>query len=313
MRGTRPPRGPRFSDTHSRLCLHRLSRAAAHHGRAVEHRITLDRRANLQFAQGLMRAFAGAVIFGLPILMTQEMWSLPFHMSSPGLALLIALLCPFLVALSWHVGFEPTFSLTEDALDALVAWLVGFLAAAIVLFLLGELERGDGLREALGKVSLQAVPGSIGALLAQSQFGEAEAGARMRGGREEYFSELFIMAVGALFLGFNVAPTEEVLIIAQRLGGASTLLLVVATLLVMHALVYWASFRGQPADRLRAPWWSMFARFTVVGYAISIALCTFLLWVFGRLDGMPPPAAMAPVVVLAFPAAVGAAAARLLL
>jgi len=280
----------------------------------VEHRLTLDRHTNLKFAQGLMRALAGAVIFGLPILMTQEMWSLPFHMSSLRLALLIALLFPFLVALSWHVGFEPTFSLTEDALDALVAWLVGFLAAAIVLFLLGELERGDGLREALGKVSLQAVPGSIGALLAQSQFGEAEeGGARIRGGREEYFSELFIMAVGALFLGFSVAPTEEVLIIAQRLGGAHTLWLAVATLLVMHALVYGAAFRGQPADRLRAPWWSMFARFTVVGYAIAIALCAFLLWVFGRLDGLPPPAAMAPVVVLAFPAAIGAAAARLLL
>jgi len=279
----------------------------------LEHRIALDRRANLQFAQGLMRAFAGAVIFGLPILMTQEMWSLPLHMSPLRLALLIALFFPFLVALSWHVGFEPTFSLTDDALDALVAFLVGFVASGVVLLLLGQLEPDEGLREFLGKVALQAVPASIGALLAQSQFGQVEADARMRGGREAYFSELFIMAVGALFLAFNVAPTEEVLIISQRLGGLLTLLLLLATLLTMHALVYGAAFRGQPLDHVHAPWWSVFARFTVVGYAIAIVLCGFLLWTFGRLDGMPVPVAMAAVVVLAFPAAVGAASARLLL
>ncbi len=279
----------------------------------MEHRIALDRRANLQFAQGLMRAFAGAVIFGLPILMTQEMWSLPLHMSSLRLALLIALFFPFLVALSWHVGFEETFSLTDDALDALVAFLVGFVASGVVLLLLGQLEPDEGVREFLGKVSLQAVPAGIGALLAQSQFGQVDADARMRGGREEYFSELFIMAVGALFLAFNVAPTEEVLIISQRLGGALTLLLALATLLTMHALVYGAAFRGQPGDHAHAPWWSVFARYTVVGYAISILLCAFLLWTFGRLDGMPVPVAMAAVVVLAFPAAVGAASARLVL
>lgn len=279
----------------------------------MEHRIALDRRANLKFAQGLMRAFAGAVIFGLPILMTQEMWSLPLHMSSLRLALLIALFFPFLVALSWHVGFEETFSLTDDALDALVAFLVGFVASGVVLLLLGQLEPDEGVREFLGKVSLQAVPAGIGALLAQSQFGQVDADARMRGGREEYFSELFIMAVGALFLAFNVAPTEEVLIISQRLGGALTLLLALATLLTMHALVYGAAFRGQPGDHAHAPWWSVFARYTVVGYAISILLCAFLLWTFGRLDGMPVPVAMAAVVVLAFPAAVGAASARLVL
>ena len=279
----------------------------------MEHRIALDRRANLQFAQGLMRAFAGAVIFGLPILMTQEMWSLPLDMSPLRLALLIALFFPFLVALSWHVGFEETFSLTDDALDALVAFLVGFVASGVVLLLLGQLEPDEGLREFLGKVSLQAVPAGIGALLAQSQFGQVDAEARMRGGREEYFSELFIMAVGALFLAFNVAPTEEVLIISQRLGGALTLLLALITLLTMHALVYGAAFRGQPLDHVHAPWWSVFARFTVVGYAISILLCAFLLWTFGRLDGMPLPVAMAAVVVLAFPAALGAASARLVL
>lgn len=279
----------------------------------MESRIVADRRANLAFAQGLTRAFAGAVIFGIPLLMTMEMWWLAFHMSAVRLAVLIALFFPFLVALSWHVGFEPTFSLVDDVLDALVAYLVGFVASLLVLLLLGALGPGEGLREFLGKVSLQAVPASIGALLSQSQLGQAEAEAQVRGGREGYFSELFIMAVGALFLAFNVAPTEEILIIALRLGGAQVLLLAVATVVVMHAFVYSADFRGQPPDHHKAPVWSVFLRFTVVGYAIALALSAFLLWTFGRLDGSSLPVAVATVAVLAFPAAVGAAAARLIL
>jgi putative integral membrane protein (TIGR02587 family) len=279
----------------------------------MRHLVATDRRANLQFAQGLTRAFAGAVIFGLPLLMTMEMWWLAFEMSALRLALLIALFFPFLVALSWHVGFEPTFSVADDALDALVAYLVGVVASAVVLFLLGALRPGEGLREFVGKVSLQAVPASIGALLSQSQLGQSESGARMRGGRETYASELFIMAVGALFLAFNVAPTEEVLMIAQRLDGAQSLLLALATLATMHAFVYGAAFRGQPLDHVHARWPSVFARFTVVGYAIALALSGYLLWSFGRLDGMPVAEAMAAVVVLAFPAAIGAAAARLIL
>ncbi|TFZ05861.1 TIGR02587 family membrane protein [Ramlibacter henchirensis] len=274
----------------------------------------VDRRANLHFAHGLTRAFAGAVIFGIPLLMTMEMWWLGFHMSPVRLALLIALFFPFLVALSWHVGFEPTFSLKDDVLDALVAYLVGFVASLLVLWLLGALRPGEGLREVVGKVSLQAVPASIGALLSQSQLGHAEAGQQMRGGREDsYFSELFIMAVGGLFLAFNVAPTEEILMIALRLGGAQALLLALVTLAATHAFVYGAEFRGQPPDHQQAPWWSVFARFTVVGYALALLLSAFLLWTFGRLDGLALPVALSTVVVLAFPAAIGAAAARLIL
>ncbi|WP_332816344.1 TIGR02587 family membrane protein [Ramlibacter sp.] len=271
------------------------------------------RNPDLQFAEGLARAFAGAVIFGLPLLMTMEMWWLGFQMSAGRLALLTALFFPFLVALSWHAGFEPTFSWKDDLLDALVAYGVAFIASALLLAMLGALSAGDGLRAGLGKVCLQAVPASIGALLAQSLLGESPAEAAVRGGQEGYFSELFIMAVGALFLAFNVAPTGEVQIISLQLDEWQALLLVAATLAVMHAFVYGANFRGRPRKHPRVPWWSLFGRFTVVGYAIALLLSAYLLWSFGRLEGLCAAGALKQAVVLGLPAAVGAAAARLIL
>ena len=274
---------------------------------------TTHARADAQFAQGLARAFAGAVIFGLPLLMTMEMWWLAFTMQPTRLAVLVALFLPLLVALSWHVGFEPTFDWKEDILDALVAFAVGTATAVVVLSLLGALTTEMGPREWVGKVSLQAVPGSIGALLAQSTLGEAGAGSDVRGGRTTYFSELFIMAIGALFLAFNVAPTEEVLLIALQMSEAQALVLALASLAVMHAFVYSVAFRGRPQEHGQAPWWSLLARFTVVGYAIALLLAGFLLWAFGRLDGLLRGATARMVVVLGFPASVGAAASRLML
>lgn len=269
--------------------------------------------AHRHFLMGLARAIAGAIIFALPLLMTMEMWWLGMAMQGWKLALLLTLFFPFLVVLSWHVGFEPTFSWRDDVVDALVAFAVAFAASALVLGLLGELRGGMSPREVIGKIALQAVPASIGALLAQSQFGEEAAGQDARGGAASYASDLFIMAVGALFLAFNLAPTEEMLMIAAGLTGWGAALLVLVSVAVMHTFVYSVAFRGRPDEHRHASGWSLLARFTVVGYALTFLVSLYMLWSFGRLDGLAPAAALQAAAVLGFPAAIGAAAARLIL
>jgi uncharacterized membrane protein len=56
-----------------------------------------------------------------------------------------------------------------------------------------------------------------------------------------------------------------------------------------------------------------FVRLTLPGYAIVLVVCAYVLWTFGRLEGLPPLAALHLVLILGFPAALGAAAARLVL
>jgi putative integral membrane protein (TIGR02587 family) len=270
-------------------------------------------RRNIDFLRGLARAFAGAIIFALPLLMTMEMWFLGFSMDTWRLALFLVLFFPVLVALSWHIGFEDTFSWRDDVVDALVAYAVGFCSAGLILLVLGVLDSTDSPREIVGKVSLQAVPASIGALLAQTQFGEekAEGAARRLGPR--YASELFIMGVGALFLAFNLAPTEEMLALAFRMTQVHALLLVALSLALMHAFVYGVAFHGRPGGHERTPAWNLFLRFTIAGYAIALLLGAYILWSFGRLDGVSLLVAVKAVTVVGFPAGIGAAAARLIL
>ena len=272
-----------------------------------------EAKRNRHFLVGLARAFAGAVIFALPLLMTMEMWWLGFTMPSTKLALLLVLFFPFLVALSWHVGFEPTFSLRDDVVDALVAFAVGFVSSALVLWLVGQLDASMSMREVVGKISLQAVPASMGALLAQAQFGDRDATQVPRGGEAHYWSELFLMAVGALFLSLNLAPTDEIWMIASGLPTWGSAVLIVVTVLAMHAFVYAVAFRGRPEDHENAPAWSVFLRFTITGYAVVFLVSTYILWSYGRVDGMALAPALQTIAVMAFPAAIGAAAARLIL
>lgn len=268
---------------------------------------------NRAFAVDLARAFGGAIVFSLPMLMTMEMWELGFSIPPPRLALLLLFTVPLLVGLSHYIGFEETFGWKDDIVDAFVAYAVGFCAAAPVLLLFGVITTATAPAEIVGKVALQAVPASIGALLTQSEFSGGGNGARRKEHREEtYGSELFFMSAGAVFLSLNVAPTEEMILISYQMTPWHGLALALVSLTLMHAFVYSVEFRGQSLVPAGTPAWSVFLRYTVVGYAICLAISAYVLWTFGRYDGLSYEM-MAVTVVLAFPAAIGAAVARLIL
>jgi putative integral membrane protein (TIGR02587 family) len=119
------------------------------------------------------------------------------------------------------------------------------------------------------------------------------------------------MTAGALFFAFNVAPTEEMVLIGYKMTPWHALLLLVVSLLIMHAIVYTVGFKGQEpgADGF----WPLFFQFSVVGYAIALAVSLGVLWIFGRLHGLGLEVLVMTVIVLGFPAALGAALSRLIL
>jgi putative integral membrane protein (TIGR02587 family) len=265
------------------------------------------------FGVSLARAFAGAIIFALPLLMTMEMWALGFYMDPLRLALFLGLMFPLLAALAYYAGFEESVSWQHLVLSACVAHAVAFVAAAAGLALLGVLRPGMSIEEIVGKVALQAIPASIGAMLARSQLGEREEQKDEERRRDTYHGELFLATVGALFLAFNVAPTEEVVLIATMMTGWHALAVVGVSLAIMHAFVYAVEFRGQASVRPELSVWSEFLRLTVVAYALALLVCLYVLWSFGRSDGLALGELLMQTVVLGFPAAIGAAAARLIL
>ena len=271
----------------------------------------MPQSSGLKLAISVSRAFGGALVFSLPMLMTMELWDLGFTMERSRLVLLLGASFPLMMFLSHYSGFESTWGWKEDLRDVLIAYGVAIVTATLVLLAFGVLHFGMGASEFLGKVAIQAVPGTLGALLARSQFGKES-----RDDEEDdtLLGELGVMAAGALFLSLNVAPTEEMSLIAYKMTAYHTLALVPVTLLIMHGFVYASEFTQR--DRLHTTTLAAltaFLRFTVTGYALSLLVAAYLLWTFGHFDGLSFDQIVRVTIVLGLPAAVGAAAARLIL
>jgi putative integral membrane protein (TIGR02587 family) len=268
------------------------------------------------FLIGISRAFGGAIFFSLPLLMTMEMWSLGFSMDRLRLAMFMTLMIPLLITLDHYAGFEETVRWSEDVLDGFVGYGVGIVSSAVILLLLNVIDSSQPLSEIIGKICLQAVPAAFGAVLASSQLAhdsEEEKQDEERRRAAGYGAQIFFMMVGAVFLSFNVAPTEEVVLIAAMITPWRGVAIVLISLLMMHGFVYAVSFRGTPVTGEERTEVGLFLRFTMVGYATALLISAYVLWTFGRFEGLGMQAALLQSIVLAFPASLGAAAARLIL
>jgi putative integral membrane protein (TIGR02587 family) len=264
---------------------------------------------------GLGRAIGGSIIFSLPMMMTMEMWWIGFYISPMRLACLILFSLPLFYRISTMIGFRRSKTLWDNVIDVLVSYAVAFLTTGIVLSALGVIQWNMDPGSAYSILLLQAVPGSLGALLARnivSEGSKSEDDAQEKEGRN-YKDDLTILATGALFLAFNLAPTEEMVLLSYKMTTWHALVLLLLTLIVMHAFAV-ASSRCSPTQLSSWPiHWRIFVRITSSGYLIAFLISFFMLWVFESLADKSFYNAVKGIIVLGFPAGIGAAASRMIL
>jgi putative integral membrane protein (TIGR02587 family) len=264
------------------------------------------------FLTSLGRASAGSIIFALPMLMTMEMWWLGFTMSPLRMLVFLTVSVPLLIGLSFFGGFKNAVTLGDHVADVFIAILVSAITATLCLWLFGLIDETTSTREIVGKIIIETVPGAIGAMLARSQLGEKSSDADEEALESSYPGELFVMGIGALFLSLNVAPTEEMILIAYKTTVLQQIVIVLVSVAIMHLFVYWANFRGGSTME-DTGFLAVLLRYTITGYMIVIGVSLAMLWFFGRMDGISLPEILSTAVVLAFPGCIGAAAARLIL
>ncbi|MFC3126495.1 TIGR02587 family membrane protein [Pseudoroseomonas globiformis] len=261
----------------------------------------------------LGRAAAGAGVFALPILMTMEMWELGSATYPVRLALFLCLSVPLLTGLAMLTGSDADEGWKGALREAFLALFVGAVVSVLVLTLCNVIDWArEDVHAINGKVALQTVTAAMGAVLARAQFGEEGGRQQRRKERAGYPAALFLMAAGALYLAFNLAPTEEMVLIAYMMTPWHAIALTLFSVILLHAFVYEVGFYGED-DRRQGGFWDLFLRYSIVGYAVTFLVCGYILWTFGRLDGLGLSAALTAIIVLAFPGALGGAAARLVL
>ena len=259
-----------------------------------------------------VRGFAGAVLFSFPMLMTMEMWSLGVSIEPVRLMLFIAVHLLLLVGMASYARHDDAIVTTRDGVDAFAAYGVGVLAAGTVLLLFGVVEPGMSTDAIARTIMIQAAPAAFGAMVAHLELDEPQA----RIGSEHphgLASSAFLMAVGALYLCSSLASTEEMMLIAHKMSPWQIAALMVFSLVMMLLFDEYAAEedlgRATASDRAA---WPVSLAMTSIGYIVALAISLYILWTFGRTDGLPFGQLLKEMIVLGFPAALGAGAARLL-
>ena len=265
-----------------------------------------------------VRAFSGAYLFGMPMLYTMEMWWLGTTIETPRLIALLILAFLVNLGLATIAGFkrESTFrSRVDQATDAVAVGLVG---SAMVLAVLNQIQIHEPLDSLLGKLIVQAVPLSIGAMVANAVFSGGALSqpkpAEERSTWGELLKDIGATAAGALFLSFAIAPTEEIRMIAGDLHTVHVVGLVLLSLVASYAIVFASGFdpqRRHPARQhaLQGP-----VGETALAYVVSLVVAATVLFVLPGLgSGDSALSVVTQTLVMGLPACVGGAAGRIAL
>jgi putative integral membrane protein (TIGR02587 family) len=258
----------------------------------------------------IVRGFAGAVLFSFPMLMTMEMWSLVVALEPMRLMLFVAVHLTLFAGMASYGRDDRAFMTRRDVVDALAAYGVGVLAAALVLFLFGIIKPGMSGSAISRTIAIQAAPSGFGAMVGYLELDEPAARIGSAHPRN-LANSAFLMAVGALYLCSSLASTEEMMLIAHKMTNWQVIGLSAFSLVMMQLFDEYAveEERGSAAGRGR---WSLSIAMTCIGYAIALSISLYILWTFGRTDGLALTPLIKEITVLGFPAALGAGAARLL-
>jgi putative integral membrane protein (TIGR02587 family) len=268
------------------------------------------RKIAIGYARGLM----GGMLVGVPVMMTMEMWWEGFFVPAWRLVLLYCVNFVVLLILQHFSGLTHKKTAGAQARAAVVAYGIGIVASLVVLFALGVLHGDLQLRELAGKLLLQSVPMSIGASVAMSEFGEAHRVAEERRAHAGYFGTLGMALAGAMLFGFGISGTEELLTIADQLTAFRAILLLLLSLLQVHAIVYAVDFKQRPEDAGTRKHKLEVVREGLSTYALSLAAGAYLLWTFRTIgSGLGIVPAVYAVIALGFVTSLGAAAAELLI
>jgi putative integral membrane protein (TIGR02587 family) len=262
------------------------------------------------------RGVAGGLLFSLPLLYTMEVWWAGFTSHPFRLAVYVAATFTLLLGYNYFLGLRRDTCFSEVVIDSVEELGLGLLVALFILWLLGRVTFGMPLEEVAGKVVIEAMTVAVGVSVGTAQLGagggEEDKGVGGGRGSMGFGGQLVITLCGAVLFAANVAPTEEIVMIAVEVSAWRLLGLALLSLSLGALILYYSEFAGSQ-QHVRFDRHHDVLVGTVITYAIALAASAAILLFFGRFDGQALATCVAQTVVLGLAATLGASAGRLLL
>jgi putative integral membrane protein (TIGR02587 family) len=274
-------------------------------------------------------------MFSLPLLYTMEVWWVGFNAHPWRLAAYVSATFVLLLGYNRFAGLRHDAGMTEVLIESVEEMGIGFIIAAVALYLLGRVTFEMPLNEITGQVVIEAMTVAIGVSVGTAQLGgggesdlgegdpgdDGEAGRAKAGGRagraggapELHFGGQMLLAFcGATLFAANVAPTEEIVVIAVEISWVRLVGLALVSLLLAALILHYSEFTGA-REFVHHEGFGAAVAGSVSTYAVALVTSGLILWFFGRFDGVTLYTSLAQIVVLGVAATLGASAGRLLL
>ena len=280
----------------------------------------------------LVRAACGGLLFGIPLLYTVEMWWIGEHTSSVQTLVVLGLIFVPVLVLNRTGGFRSTkdVRLGDAVKDTVEAVALGVILVTGVLVLLREIRPDTPLRVGLAKVVYESLPFCLGIGVAthflsggrtddderddDERDDEGGDGGDDEGGGDSgvnpTVADIGASVIGAVFVAFNIAPTDEIPMIHAQVSAVWLLGFVAVSLLASYGIVFVAGFTDQGGRHAQSGPLQHPMTETILSYVVALVCAGLMLVLFQRAEG-PWQTTLGRVVVLGLPAAIGGAAGRL--
>lgn len=274
------------------------------------------------------RGVAGGLLFSVPLLYTMEVWWTGFTVHSETMIAYLLMTFVLLLGYNRYAGMHHDATFQEVAIDSIEEMGIGLVVAATVLYLLGRIDFQMPVSEIVGKIVIEAMTVAIGVSVGTAQLGGGDGnsdrddeegasgddgpGRNSQAEKHRIAGNLVLATCGAILFASNVAPTEEVRLIAVETPVWKLLCLAAFSILMAALTLFYIEF--VKADPL-APGgrrWTVVSQLSVT-YAIALLASALMLWFFQRFNGTSLGVGLAQTVVLAFPGVLGASAGKLLI
>ncbi|MBH8553625.1 TIGR02587 family membrane protein [Nostocaceae cyanobacterium CENA357] len=277
----------------------------------------------------IIRGTCGGFLFGIPLLYTMEVWWIG-SLAKPRLMMIaIALMFTVVFLLNKTEGFRKRrykLRAYEAVIDTVEAMAIGLACSAFILVLLRELTFETSIKEALGKIIFESVPFALGVALANQLLGESnnsngETSSQQenlkkykQNGLDATLADLGATLIGATVIAFNIAPTDEVPMLAAAASAPWLLAMIATSLVISYGIVFQAGFSDQQKRREQKGIFQRPSSETIMSYLVSLLAGAFMLWFFQKLTFSDPWTMwLDHTLILGLPATIGGAAGRLAL
>ncbi|QAA80264.1 TIGR02587 family membrane protein [Aequorivita sp. H23M31] len=272
------------------------------------------------------RGLTGGLLFSLPMLYTMELWWAGFNTDPFPLTVYFLVGLFLLMVYNYYVGIRHEHTIWEGLMESAEEMGLGLILTLFILWVTQRITDQMSIQEITGKIVVEAVTVAIGISVGKSQLGRDEEAEIKEEEKDEdkkmlvksnaepnLLRTLNISLCGAILIASNIAPTDEVIVIALETPAYKLFLIALLSIGIGGAVLYYINFTG--SSRWVSKPSSLVGVFsgTLIMYAVSLVASAFMLWFFGRFENISLYTMVSEIVVLGFPAALGASAGRLLI